>query len=236
MVIKQHEIDSDAQKLRSSIYTTLIFVFVIWLVKIIEWSLGVSFASFGILPRTVTGLKGILFSPFLHGDAAHIITNTVPLMLLGIGLLYFYQRIAYEVFFWMFLSTGIWTWIIARNSYHIGASGLIYALAAFLFFSRMFRKDNRLMIVSMVILFLYGGMIHGVFPNAVEERISWESHLMGALSGFFLAIYFRKEKTGDEIAVIHEDEENDDKTNSVSSTGNISWRYTYKESKPDDDN
>ncbi|MCC5928628.1 MAG: rhomboid family intramembrane serine protease [Cyclobacteriaceae bacterium] len=219
----------DEKKLRVSIYITLGFVFFIWVIKAIEWVQESSFSHFGILPRQISGLKGIFFAPLIHGDVFHLITNSVPLILLGIGLFYFYRKIAFEVLFWIWISTGTWTWTIARNSYHIGASGIIYALVSFLFFGGVFRKDARLMVVSSVVLFLYGSMLYGIMPNAVEENVSWESHLMGALSGIFLAFYFRKEKLSDPTPNAETSELEDPENDShVHFTGNQSWTYTYK--------
>lgn len=221
--------EQDEKKLRASIYITLVFVFFIWLIKALEWLQESSFSHFGILPRQVSGLKGIVFAPLIHGDVFHLITNTVPLMLLGIGLLYFYRRIAYEVLFWIWFATGAWTWTIARSSYHIGASGIIYALVSFLFFGGVFRKDTRLMVVSGIVLFLYGSMLYGIMPNAVEDNVSWESHLMGAFSGIFLAFYFRNEKLEEPPGKEEPDEDENPITDShIHFTGNQSWTYTYK--------
>jgi membrane associated rhomboid family serine protease len=219
----------DEKRLRASIYTTLGFIFLIWLIKAVEWVQESSFSHFGILPRQESGIKGILFAPLIHGDVFHLITNTVPLILLGIGLLYFYRKIAFEVLFWIWISTGAWTWAIARNSYHIGASGIIYALVSFLFFGGVFRKDARLMVVSGVVLFLYGSMLYGIMPNAVEDNVSWESHMMGALSGVFLAFYFRKEKLSNpQLFEETKETEEQESDNHIHFTGNQSWTYTYK--------
>ena len=109
-----------------------------------------------------------------------------------IAVFYFYEKIALEVFIWIYLVTGFWVWVAARQAYHIGASGLVYGLATFLFFSGLFRRDIRSVAVATAIGFLYSGMVQGIFPTA--DNISWESHLLGAGAGLFCAFYFRRSK------------------------------------------
>lgn len=158
--------------------------------KAIEWGVSSDFGMLGILPRTLTGTVGILTGPLVHGDFSHLLSNTSSLLLLLIALFYFYDKIALEVFLWIYLMTGIWVWIAARPAYHIGASGLVYGIVTFLFFSGLLRKDPRSMAVALATMFLYGGMIYGIFPG--NEGISWESHMLGAVAGTFCAFYFRK--------------------------------------------
>lgn len=167
------------------------FLFIIWTVMFSERILEIDFAQFGIYPLRIEGLIGIILSPLIHADFSHLYANTVPFVTLGIGLFYFYNKIAYKIFFLIYFITGMWVWFGAREAYHIGASGIIYGLASFLFFSGIIRRDFRLMSVSMITVFLYGSMIWGVFP--IYKKISWESHLMGAIAGLVLAIIYRKE-------------------------------------------
>ena len=173
-----------------SVIYPVVFVLIIWLVKIIETFYQTSFYQFGIEPKSVRGLQGIFFSPFIHGDFNHLISNTLPLLALGVALFYFYRSIAVKVFFFSWLVTGFWVWVMARPSFHIGASGLIYSLAGFLFASGVVRKHPRLMAISLLVVFIYGGMVWGIFP--FKERVSWESHLMGLLCGLLLAYFFRQ--------------------------------------------
>lgn len=187
---------SDPDNFRISALIALSFALVLWLVKSVEWALGLSLAEYGILPRTLRGLPGIFTCPLLHGDLMHLLSNTMPLILLTTGLFYFYRRIALEVGLWIYFFSGFWVWLIGRDAYHIGASGLIYGLAAFLLFGGIFQRNRRLMAVSLIVLFLYGGLAYGLMPSASDPQISWESHLLGAIVGFILAIYFRREKTG----------------------------------------
>jgi membrane associated rhomboid family serine protease len=89
----------------------------------------------------------------------------------------------------IYILTGSLVWIFGRQSEHIGASGLIYGFAAFLFFGGIFRKNTRLLAISLLVLVYYGGIIWGVLP--LDPRISWEGHLFGALSGIFAAYIFK---------------------------------------------
>ena len=144
---------------------------------------------FGILPRHIEGLFGVVASPVLHGSLTHISNNTLPLMALGAGIYFFYPRIAAVVIVTSWIASGLVVWIIGRESYHIGASGLIYALAGFIFLSGLLRRQGNLLALSLLVVFLYGGLVWGVFP--IKENVSWEAHIAGAASGFALAIHFR---------------------------------------------
>ncbi len=185
---------SEHIRFRYAVYMVVAFVAILWLVKAIEFASGESFARMGIFPRTLRGTIGIFTGPLIHGDIFHLISNTLPLLFLGILLFYFYHRIAVELFIWIYLVTGFWTWMLARNAYHIGASGVVYGMASFLFFSGILRKNKQLMTVSGIVILLYGGMVYGILPVAVANNVSWESHLTGALAGVMLAFFFRKTK------------------------------------------
>ncbi len=144
---------------------------------------------FGVIPLSWEGLVGIIASPLLHGDLKHLMSNSIPLLALGAGLYYFYPKIATRVVIIAWISSGIALWIIGRPSIHIGASGLVYALAGFIFLSGLLRKQPNLLALSLLVIFLYGGLFWGLLP--VEEKISWEAHLTGLSSGFALAINYR---------------------------------------------
>lgn len=167
-----------------------LFVLAMWVVKIVEVTSGLSFVTFGIFPRTSDGLKGILFSPFIHADFSHLISNSLPLFILGFMLIYFYRRISYRIFFILYFLSGISVWFFGRNAWHIGASGVVYAMAAFHFVSGIIRSDVRLLTLSVVVVFLYGGLVWGLLP--IRPEISWEGHLSGAVAGIILAFYYRK--------------------------------------------
>lgn len=170
-------------------YPIAIILF-IWLVFWFEVRFGFNFSKFGIYPQTIKGLKGIIFSPFIHGDMQHIYHNTVPLFILSMALFYFYRPIAWKVIVFGILFSGFLTWCLGRPSYHIGASGLIYVLVSFIFFKGVFAKYYRLIALSLVVVFFYGSMIWYVFP--IEENVSWEGHLAGLITGFLFALYFKK--------------------------------------------
>lgn len=178
------------KKLLLSMIIPGIFVFLMWMVKIIELLFEIDLSRFGIYPLTTQGLPGILFSPFIHADFTHLFNNTVPLFFLSIALFYFYSEVALRVFTWTYLFTGILVWIAGREAWHIGASGLVYGLASFLFFSGIIRRYFRLIALSLLIVFLYGSMVWGLFPG-VYKNVSWESHMLGFFSGVILAVGYK---------------------------------------------
>ena len=169
-----------------------IFVFFMWLVKIIEILFEIDLSGFGIYPLTLKGVPGIVFSPFIHADFNHLISNSLPLFLLGVALFYFYSEVALKVFTLTFFLTGILVWVAGRDAWHIGASGLVYGLASFLFFSGIIRRYFRLIALSLLIVFLYGSMVWGLFPG-VYKNVSWESHMLGFFSGVVLAVWYRNQ-------------------------------------------
>ena len=193
METQQQEIlvETGKKSILRAFFWPFLFSAVMWLVKIFESLLEIKFIIFGVYPRTAQGLIGIITSPFIHGDYLHLLSNTIPIILLGAALVYFYKSIALRVFLLIFFLTGIWVWLAGRPSYHIGASGVVYGLAFFLFLSGIFRKDRSLMAFSLLVVFLYGGIIWGILP--IDTGMSWEGHLFGALSGIICAIAFRNE-------------------------------------------
>jgi len=180
------------KKLLLSMIIPGIFVFMMWLVKLIEILFETDFSRFGIYPLTARGLPGILFSPFIHADFTHLFSNTVPLFFLSLALFYFYSEVAVGVFIWTYFLTGLLVWIGGREAWHIGASGVVYGLASFLFFSGIIRRYLRLIALSLLIVFLYGSMVWGLFPG-VYKNVSWESHMLGFFSGVVLAVLYRNQ-------------------------------------------
>lgn len=171
--------------LKSAVLPGFWVVLVIWLVFYIEVTLNISFNRYGIYPHTVKGLRGVLFSPFIHSGLSHLWSNTIPLFVLTSLLCYFYSSIKWMVIIIGFLATGLLTWLLAHNSYHIGASGFIYMLASFLIFKGWFTRNFRLMALSFVVTMFYGSLIWYVLP--IKQGMSWEGHLSGFLVGLFLA-------------------------------------------------
>ena len=194
------------KKLFLSMIIPGIFVFFMWLIKIVEILFETDLSHFGIYPLSVQGLPGILFSPFIHADFQHLFSNSLPFFFLSIALFYFYSELALKVFAWNYLITGLLVWAGGREAWHIGASGLVYGLAAFLFFSGIIRRYFRLIALSLLIVFLYGSMVWGLFPG-VYKNVSWESHMLGFFSGVFLAIWFRNEGPQKPVYVWMDEEE-----------------------------
>jgi membrane associated rhomboid family serine protease len=168
------------------------YVFLMWMVKIVEMLFEIDFSGFGIYPLTAKGLPGIIFSPFIHADFTHLFNNSLPLFFLSVALFYFYSEVALKVFLLTFLLTGFLVWIAGRDAWHIGASGLVYGLASFLFFSGIIRRYYRLIALSLLVVFLYGSMVWGMFPD-LYKNVSWESHMLGFFSGIFLSVWFRND-------------------------------------------
>ncbi|HOV12447.1 MAG TPA: rhomboid family intramembrane serine protease [Bacteroidales bacterium] len=197
-------------KMLASMMFPFAVVIVMWLVKIIEYYTKSDFSMFGIMPLTGTGLIGVVTAPFVHADFGHLIANTIPMFVTLSIIFFFYKEVAYNVFLLVWLFTGVWVWSFARgDAYHIGASGLVYGYVSFLLFSGIIRRNARLMAISLLIVFLYGGFFWGMFPDFFPKRnISWESHLMGCLAGFVLAVYYRKK--GLQRDVYHWDEDDDE--------------------------
>ena len=171
-----------------------IIQFIICIYIIFVVSVFIPITQFGIIPRTSWGLIGILTSPFLHGGIRHLISNTLPLIALLIILNYFYKQKALSVITFTIIIGGFFVWLFARNANHIGASGLIYGLAAFLIANGFIEKKFVPILISIGVIFLYGGLIWGVFPSTYG-RVSWESHLFGAIAGILIAFILKGKKT-----------------------------------------
>jgi membrane associated rhomboid family serine protease len=239
--------DEQKRMLRSLIVPG-IFVLFMWLIKIFEVIFTIDLEGFGIAPLQWKGLTGILFSPLLHANFSHLSANTLPFLFLGGLLFYFYHPIAWKIFWLVWLVTGLWVWVFARgDAVHIGASGVVYGLASFLFLSGILRRDNRLMAITLLIAFLYGGLVWGIFPQLFPHQpISWESHLMGLLAGAVLAIYYRNSEprrkvyeweTDEEEEEYEDYEDDDDPENNnpapddTGQGGGTTYNYEYKEKK-----
>ena len=174
------------------IYPT-IFILLIWIIWIIDTVYGLNLTQYGIEPLKSKGLIGIITAPLLHVDLMHLISNSIPLFILGTGLFYFYKDCAFRVFFLSYVLTGLWTWFMARGTgIHVGASGIVNALITFHLTSAFIRKRRDLEAYSLIIILLYGGFIWGFFPEFYPTRhISWQSHLAGAIAGVVVAFYFK---------------------------------------------
>lgn len=168
----------------------ILAIIVLWIIKGLQvtfsWDLGV----YGVFPRSVDGLVGIITAPLIHGSFEHLFSNTLALFILTTALFYEYPKAAKWTFIIIYIGSGLGVWLFARESYHYGASGLTHGMLFFLFLIGILRRDKPAMAIAMIVFFLYGSMVWGVLPT--EESISFESHLFGALMGIICAILFRK--------------------------------------------
>lgn len=233
--------DKDELKGSNSLFLIpLSFVILIWLVYWVEIKFGFNFNKYGVFPRTLKGVRGVILSPFIHSDTSHLFNNSIPLFVLSSILFFFYNKVADKVLIYGGLLTGILTWLIAREAHHIGASGIVYLLFSFTFFSGIIKKHFRLIAVSLVIIFLYGSMVWYVLP--IKEGMSWEGHLSGFLIGSIFSFIFRKEgivKENFQFSKTEFDEMFDDEGNylppeiideeEIESLKEINYKYIYIE-------
>ncbi len=207
------EIAREKKRMRLALIPPIVYIVFLWLIFGLYVSniFGFDLFRLGILPRHTQGLAGIVFAPLIHESVSHLFSNTIPMLILMWCLFYFYSQIAFKSFVYLWLLSGVFTWIIGRESYHIGASGLIFALIFFLFFSGIFRKHVPLIALSLVVIFIYGSMIWSIFPfsEKIDTQISWESHLSGAISGLMMAVVLRKQGPQKPLMVCEKDEKDE---------------------------
>ncbi len=177
--------NTDTRRLRTAFILALSFALFLWVVKLVEFLGGLDFTHFGIYPRLLSGLAGIFTAPTIHGSVAHLFANTPPIIVIGTTLLYGYPRAARVLLPALYLGGGLAVWLFAREAYHVGASGLAFGMLFFVFTIGALRWERRAIALSLVVFFLYGGMIWGVLPESRE--VSFESHLSGAVIGIALA-------------------------------------------------
>ncbi|MDA9092936.1 rhomboid family intramembrane serine protease [Polaribacter sp.] len=167
----------------------ILYILVIWILYFIEIKFGYNFNKYGVFPREFKGLRGVFFTHFIHNNTRHLFNNSIPLFVLLLSIFMFYKEVALKVLAYGSLLTGFLTWIIARESYHIGASGVVYLLFSFVFFSGLLKKHFRLVAVSLIVIFLYGSMIWYVLP--IKDGMSWEGHLSGFVVGLVFAFLYK---------------------------------------------
>lgn len=178
--------------IQSQLIFPLRFVFLMWLGFSIQFYADIDLGFLGIYPLSLQGLIGILTAPFVHGSANHILSNTLPLLILSGILFFFFATIARRVFLQCFFFTNILVWLLGRPFYHIGASGIVYGLAFFLISYGLFRRNFRSLVISALVIIFYGGIVYTVFP--LNEQVSFESHLFGAITGLVTAFTLRNFK------------------------------------------
>jgi membrane associated rhomboid family serine protease len=176
-------------RLKSSLKLPAVVLSIIWLAFLLNFPP----TNWGVLPLSTEGLKGILFSPLIHGDLQHIISNSAPFFMLFSMMLFFYPKVAKTSFGLIYILSGLLVWVFGRESYHIGASGVVYGMVSFLFWSGIFRRSIPSIVISLIVTFLYSGLWLGVLPN--QPGVSWEGHLMGGLVGVFVAYLFKNSKS-----------------------------------------
>ena len=205
------EVKEEKARLLRSFIVPVAFMAICWIVKGIEELFNLDFSFLGIKPLQADGILGIFLFHFIHGSWSHLYANTLPIIVLGACLYYFYKPIATKIGLLLIFSTGLLTWCGARGGVHIGASALIYGLAYFLMLSGFIRRNRNLVIVSFLVIFLYGSLIWGIYPKyAIENHISWEGHLAGLIMGIALAIVYRKEGPQQEKPDENDDDDSDD--------------------------
>ena len=184
---------SETNKLNFSadvIIYPLVLVLLMWIVFWAEIRFNWDFNFLGINPRKISGLPGIVLGPFIHSNLKHLFNNSIPLFVLSTSLFYFYRNLRWKVLIYGLLLSGLITWLIGRPAVHIGASGVVYMLAAFLFFKGIFSKQYQLTALSLIVVFLYGGMLWYLLP--IDPKISWEGHTAGFVVGLAFALIFKK--------------------------------------------
>ncbi len=173
----------------SVIIYPLFAVVLLWVIFWVDQNFYRELYTFGIYPQKLSGLKGVFLSPFIHKNGEHLFKNSIPLFVLLTALRYFYYDYFFKIIVVGILFSGLITWFIGRENYHIGASGLIYVVASFIFFKGIQTQYYRLIALSLAVILVYGSMIWYVFPTT-DETISWEGHLAGFLTGIFLSKIF----------------------------------------------
>lgn len=174
------------------------FVALMWVIHILQAVTGIQLVRLGVFPRAIDGLPGIFTSPLIHGSWEHLFANTSSMAILGVVLFWFYPRVALRVFAMLYVLSGLGVWLFAHpGSFHIGASGVIYGMVSFVFWSGIFRRNIKSIVLALVVLTLYAGFFEGIVPG--KEGVSWESHLLGALAGIVLAWIYRREIEPDEV-------------------------------------
>jgi membrane associated rhomboid family serine protease len=167
----------------------LAFVALLWLIQVLLSGPGIDPGYFGVHPRQWNDLWGLFTAPLVHGDFTHLLSNSVPLAVLGAAMLHLYPRASRIVLPAVYLGPEIAVWLFARGSSHLGASGIVYGMFAYVLTAGLLRRDRRAIATSLLVCFLYGTLVWGVLP--IEPRLSWETHLAAAIIGFALALALR---------------------------------------------
>lgn len=185
-----------------------LFILLLFLIEIVDTTFHLNFENYGVKPRNLDGFIGIFTFPFIHGNWNHLISNSFSLFVLLTGIFVFHESRSIKIITLLYIGSGLLLWFIGReNTNHIGASGFIYALVAYLFVASLKVRNRNAMALSFFIILMYGSMVWGVFPFFVENNVSWEGHLAGAIVGVVLALFdFRNYKPEEKLSYTAEDD------------------------------
>ena len=200
----------------NSFLKSIILISILWVVFLLNDIFGLHWNDYGLVPRDVKGLSGIFTMPFLHGSYEHLFSNSIPLLVLLFSIFYFFQKKSVLILLMTWFMAGILTWVIGTEGIHVGASGIVYALAFFLVTISVIKQEVKLMSYSLIIVFLYGSIVWGFFPQLFPDKhISWEGHLAGAITGVTLAFFYRKEGPVKKVYFEDEEDEEEEEENEV---------------------
>jgi len=185
------------KRLISAAKTATIPVMIMWIIHIVKLTGNFQWGKWGVFPRQIEGVYGIITAPWIHGDFPHLLSNSVPVFFLTTLILFFYQRVAVTSLIMLYLLTGALVWVFARPVYHIGASGVVYAMVSFVFWNGIFRRNMKSVVLALVVTVMYSGYFAGIVPG--EVGISWESHLLGAISGIIVSFFMKNNIETDEV-------------------------------------
>ncbi len=208
----------DIQRILAAAIIPLFIILILYLLKFLEVGMDWDFTHLGVYPMEKKGFFGIFAHPLVHSSFKHLLANTLPLLFLSWCLFYFYRDIAPYIFFSIWIGCGLFTFLIGKPGWHIGASGIIYGLAFFLFFSGILRKHIPLVAISLLVTFLYGGLVWNMFPQFAKADTSWEGHMGGAIAGMICSAAFikygpqRPEPFADEEDEEEEEEQQEDES------------------------
>lgn len=195
--------EEDNSRFAFSFLPGLLFVMLLWLISLLSYLAEVNLSWLGIFPRNFFGLIGVVTGPLIHADMIHLLSNTFPFLLLSGFILFQHRKKGVDVLWFVYVLSGVLTWFIGRQAYHVGASGVIYGMASYLLFVGFTGRDRGSFAVSLAILFLYSGLFYGMIPG--EERVSWEGHIAGFMAGFIAALTFGGKAATEEIKEVAEE-------------------------------
>lgn len=210
----------EIQKILLAFALPLLLLFILYTLRTMESVMNWDLTTWGIYPGEIKGVMGIFTSPLVHADWGHLFANTPPLLFLSWCLFYFYRDLGIGILFFIWIVSGILTFIIGKPGWHMGASSIIYSLAFFLFLSGILRKYIPLIAISLLITFLYGSLVWNMFPQFASVTTSWEGHLGGAVAGIAAAILFRH-KGPQRPEPFKNEEEEEESTENVEEEGTL---------------